>query len=185
MKIDSIPNVYMSMKKIVLSLILIIILITSCSKSKPNNYVPLGTISANIDGVPITFSVNAIADTSTTFFAFGQYSYNIYINGFQDQTGTSNKLTVWLTNVPAAPIGIGTYPNNPIYCYFFYTKVPFVYQNNGFAPYISTVTITSIDSTSIQGIFSGQVIITEDSTSENPPLSYNITNGKFNVAFEH
>ena len=168
---------------------LISLSLLSCRKTSSNLNssdfsIPLGTIKADVDGVSTDFSVNSIADTATEFFDFWNKSFRISILG--NQVNSNNKIEVQLFKVPAQPISAGVYPDLdstvPTYPYLFYTKNNFLYKNDGYNPYVSEIQVLSIDST-IKGIFSGGVIITEDSTNKQV-ISHNISNGKFYVTIK-
>src|ERR1039457_2953732 len=171
------------MKQFSFNLLLLVSLIMfSCRKTSPslnssNLSIPLGTITADVDGISTDFSTNSIADTATEFFDFWYNSFRISVIGYQPNS--NNKIEIRLLKVPAQPISAGIYPDLdsliPTYPYLFYTKNNFLYKNDGYDPYVSKIKIVSIDST-IKGVFSGGVIITEDSTNRQT-ISHNITNG--------
>lgn len=170
------------MKQIVSILLLLTLLIAACRKEKIDKTpVAVGTIVADINGTKTTFNLNAIADTATSFFDFWRNSFILSVKGTQDAAATPAKIKIWFMVVPATPIGAGKYPdlNKQIYAYIDFKKI-WNYSVNGYEPYTCKATITSIDST-VQGTFSGQVIVGVDSTGGQAPLSYTIKNGKFNV----
>lgn len=169
------------MKSTLIGLILITTLITSCSKSKHsnNNSSTSVNISVNIDGNPVTFDTlaSAIVDNQA-----GAYVLNI--TGYQSTAGSSNSISISILNTTQA-IGIGEYTDstsNAAYTLTFtYTQQPTtanVIYGSGTIPYFTTVTVTSINSTSIQGTFSGTETIISGAGS---PATHTFTDGKFNL----
>lgn len=159
-----------------------LILNSACHKETIDKTpVPLGTIVAEINGTKTYFNVNAAADTITSSFDFYRNSFILSVIGAEDTSSKSTKIKVWFMTVPAQPVGTGTYDdlNKQIYVYIDFKKI-WSYSVNGYEPYVCTATITSIDTT-VQGYFSGKVIVGIDSTGGQAPLSYTIKNGKFNV----
>jgi hypothetical protein len=174
----------------------------SCRKEKndnsSNNFVfvniPLGTISADVDGVPTIFNNNAIADTATRFFDFYYNEFNIDITGFQGSVGISNNVDIYISKVPASPIADGLYPlgyNSPINsdtCVtagIFYDTIG--YANIVNANYISwdlhSIRIISMDST-IKGTFQGEMQLVMGFPARNPPATHSIKNGEFYVRIQ-
>ena len=169
--------------KSTLSILLILTLfIGSCRKDKVDKTpVPIGTIVADINGTKTTFNAGAIADTVTSFFDFWRNSFILSVTGMEIASVTPAKIKIWFMTVPASPIGPGTYTDldQQIYAYIDFKKI-WNYSVNGYEPYTCKASITSIDST-VQGTFSGKVIVGVDSTGGQAPLSFTIRNGKFNV----
>jgi hypothetical protein len=170
---------------LVLRTILVILLtafIGSCRKDKVDKTpVPLGTIVADINGKKTIFNVNAVADTVTTFFDYWHNAFILSVTGTEDAAITPAIIKVWFITTEASFIGPGTYTDlyKQVYAYIDFKRI-WNYSVNGYEPYTCKTTITSIDST-VRGYFSGKVIVEEDSTGGQAPVSYTIKNGKFNV----
>jgi hypothetical protein len=166
------------MKNLLILLIFIFFIFTSCSKKA--DVVPVGTLSANIGGVNMNFN------------AYATYS--------SPASSKSNQLNIdGNINAPNSPgiglsiaanggaIGPGKYSvtdiaNNPP----FLVMLDYYIQPTGMGIklYITDpnnvqpvkITITSISSTSVQGTFSS--VLLEDQNRAN---TLSVTNGKFNV----
>ena len=150
----------------------------SCKKNDPakSNTTAVGTISATIGGVNETFTTSVIAESADT------PAYNIAISGFR---GTDvNRVGIQIGISSYKPITTGTYAissavsNDVVY-------TPFVgyYKNTSVSSIaifgtdnITTITITSVSNTNVQGTFSG-VLLNEDGSTD----TQTIANGKFNV----
>jgi hypothetical protein len=170
------------MKKL-FSLFIPVIILMSCSKSSStpnsnnnNNNSSQGTLTATIDGNNVNFdlyqSAGHVASSGT---------YSVFVAGYAGPTISSDYLEVSVIDEPAA-IGAGTYYDDitsfKINAAIDYVTVPsdVAYISNGISPDTAVVTITSIDTSSIVGTFSGGVVSTSSG-------SHTITNGKFNLKF--
>ena len=163
-------------------LLLLTFFISSCRKDKTDKTpIPVGTIVADINGTRTTFNVGAVADTVTSFFDYWHDSFILSVTGTQDAVTSPAAIKVWFLTTEHSYIGPGNYTdlNKQIYAYIDFQKI-WKYSVDGYEPYTCKATITSIDST-VQGYFSGKVIVGADSTGGRAPLSYTINNGRFNV----
>jgi hypothetical protein len=165
------------MKKPLLIAICILTLFVSCKKS--SSEAPTDTISANIDGVSESFNTAAYAHLSTGV----QLNSNLVITGGYDGAGGSDIMSFTITSDHTITKGtyVNTSSSNGSYVSIAYTKGPLSLANptiyasvvDGTPP--SSITITSISSTNIQGTFSGQLVLSGGSAAKS------VTGGKFNV----
>jgi hypothetical protein len=171
------------MKKFLLIAVSLLFIVTSCKKKSEDNPIPVNTISATVDGVNISLSTNISAKFSTN--QIGALSYTLNIQG-----ATPNKaFGISLTSPDKNAITKGTYTlassknSTPIWVYVAYedyelnTNIPdqpYITDPNGIQP--TTITITSISSTNVQGTFSGTLVYSQGSSG-----TKNVTNGKFNI----
>jgi hypothetical protein len=165
------------MKKTLLLVFFIAISFTSCKKS--SQVAPANTLSATFDGTNESFNTNL----------FGQNGSGVTLNsslsilGANGSASGSDVLSITLTTNNT--ITTGTYTNAPNsndgFVSILYTVGPFSLTNpdeytsdvNG--NYLTTVKITSISSTNIQGTFTAQLLYSDGKTVKN------VTDGKFNV----
>lgn len=138
------------------------------------------SISCNIDGANLTFNTNAEA----LRFDVGGAS-SIQIIGFQGVVGSSDQIAIALSSIE--PIEAGTYDEtgsvNGHAASVFFVKQgsSFPYINNNSTTNPATVTVTSVNATSIQGTFKGDVYLTDASGITNTKKV--ILNGQFNLNF--
>lgn len=155
----------------------LILLLSSCSKDTKVS--ASGSITGNIDGTGTSFNNNVKAariDVGGT--------YSITILGFQDE-GASNRISIMVTS--PQPIASGVYSEssssgNKVGAISYVqagSSSPYVNNNSQTNPH--TVTITSVNSTSIQGTFSGDVFLTNGSGVTTTKKV--ITKGQFDVKF--
>ena len=170
------------MKKLLLFSACIMLAFASCKKNDPTkSTTAVGTISATIGGVNETFTTSVIAESADT------PAYNIAISGFRGTDVNREGIQIGISSYK--PITTGTYTissalsNDVVYTpfvgYYKNTSVSSVatFGTDFSAVNITTITITSLSSTNVQGTFSG-VLINEDGTSTD---TQTITNGKFDV----
>ena len=165
------------MKKLLLFSACIMLAFASCKKNDPTkSTTAVGTISATIGGVNETFTTSVIAESADT------PSYTIGISGFRGTGANQEGIQIGISSYK--PITTGTYTissalsNDVVY-------TPFVgyYKNTSVSSIaifgtdnITTITITSVSNTNVQGTFSG-VLLNEDGSTD----TQTIANGKFNV----
>jgi hypothetical protein len=146
---------------------------------------PDSGISATINGKYETFNVLDSVRVAG--------SHGIYLTGSNDTT--SDKVMLFFANVNGNPIAPGTYTTTtaggntlqvllgigPGYTYnnYYYT-----YEITGGPSYDATLTVTSIDSTSIKGTFNGTVVLESSIPDTGARPIKTITNGKFNLAIK-
>jgi len=171
------------MKKLLLFSACIMLAFASCKKSDPtkSNTTAVGTISATIGGVNETFTTSVVAESVDT------PSYTIAISGFRGTGATQEGIQIGISSYK--PITTGTYTissalsNDVVYTpfvgYYKNTSVSSLvtFGTDFSAVHITTIIITSLSSTNVQGTFSG-VLINEDGTSTD---TQTITDGKFDV----
>ena len=151
----------------------------SCKKSdKKSNSSGTNTITADVGGSTVNFNIGVTGLLST-----GQGSYVLFISG---ATGTgSNEQSMQIGIDSQKPIAAGTYTLSsstspdatafPQLTYGIGATSPTAFMTDG--TNVTTVTITSISNTNVQGTFSGVLTSALDGTT-----TKSITNGKFNVA---
>jgi hypothetical protein len=158
------------MKKIIIITVVALMLV-SCKKLTSNVPASQNIITANVAGTnytineQMTVSRLRLPNDSTEYFTF----YGV------DASTNYMEVDVWSIH----NLAIGTYKQTPDST----EKINIVFQQPGGDYYLnvytaanpSSVTITSIDSTSIQGTFAGILYDMGDSTQD----SKTVTNGKF------
>ena len=158
----------------------IFILLSSCGKDAPDSN-SSDAISAEIDGVRMTFNVNATAVRTSL-----SGSEIVQIIGFHGEQGASEQIAVGLTGA-LTTIKAGVYTEDAVdpghsggVTYFipnaFYPYGPSLTSSNP-----CSITVTSISATSIQGTFKGNVYLYDGA---GPTTTRKvITNGQFNLKF--
>jgi len=161
---------------------------SSCGK-KADVVVPANanTVAATVNGANLNFSTGAFAEFET--LTTGAYTANLLvING---ETGTDgNQATIGLTVAFYGSVASGTYVSSdttpPVSnSQLIYAKDtassqitdPFITDNSGH--YLTTVVITSITSTHVQGTFNGTLINSLGSSGTEA-----VTNGTFDLAIK-
>jgi hypothetical protein len=181
------------MRNIVVALVL---LMTGCCKDRELDThiidIPLGSIVAEIDGVPKMYVVDAIARLDTVPGTFNRQAALLEIYAKESNHVDSESMLIQFYVQPARAIEEGTYPdlNKHIYQYLEFKREwrnnLYTYKSNTTVDnfYSSTSTITRVDSV-IQGVFEGNVIIGVGAPGdEQPPTYHKIKKGKFNVSLE-
>lgn len=162
------------MKKPLLIVICLFIAFSSCKKAD----VPptIMAFSATVDGTLIDFSTNAVAQMSSGV----AYNSNLSITGASGSGSGADFMSISMS--ASATIAKGTvYTSTSTtgYLALLYTKglAPSagLYSTDVKGVYVSTVTITAVNGTNIQGTFSGKLIYTDNVNSKA------ITGGSFNV----
>ena len=156
-------------------------LLISCKKQ--SNELPLNTITATVDGVSVNFNTDAAAHRDSaaagiinimgeTAAAAPKVYLLIYVE--------ANNINTQVTSGSYTSIG---YTSHSGVASLLYANIISDSQNGqDYATDINSnnntsVTISSISSTSVQGTFSGKLTLYGDTTTRT------ITNGRFNVAF--
>jgi hypothetical protein len=152
--------------------------ITSCKKN--SSVAPVNTLSATINGVSESFNINLLAQNSIGSTLHSDLSV-FGSNG--KSVDSSDALSITVDNNSA--ITVGTYTNtsnsNEGFVRITYYKSPasFIdpntYTSDVNGTYLTTIKITSISSTNVQGTFSAQLVYFDGKTINQ------VTNGKFNV----
>jgi hypothetical protein len=168
------------MKKLLLFTICVTLTFSSCKKSSSD--IPANTISATVDGVDESFNTNPIAELGTAI----SLNSNLIISGSNGSgTGSDSMgITIESNNTIIKGSYTNASANNSSYVSVLYNKGPFspsnptVYSTDVNGDYPTTVTITSMSSTNIQGTFSGKLLLSDGTTIKN------VTNGKFNLTIK-
>jgi hypothetical protein len=168
------------MKKLLLFTICVTLAFSSCKKSSSD--IPANTISATVDGVDESFNTSPIAELGTAI----SLNSNLLISG-SNGSGTSSDsmgITIESNNTIVKGSYTNASTNNSSYVSVLYNKAPFslsnpnIYSTDINGTYPTTVTITSMSSTNIQGTFSGKLLFKDGTTVKN------VTNGKFNLTIK-
>jgi len=166
------------MKKILILSAFILFIFTSCKKK--NDVVPVNTISATVDGAHLSFNTSVYAKFG------GNSNSTLSIYGVTSSASDAQTITIGVFSDKAIAIGTYTYPSITgssgltEYPFIVYSdKGPtasssFLFVTDNTAANPTTVTITSINSTNIQGTFTCTLIRQIGGTKT-------ITNGKFNI----
>jgi len=170
------------MKKILLFLACVMRALSSCSKKNDNTPSATNTITANVAGTATRFNTSV-----TGVLASSQGAYDLAVTGLTG-TGTSAQ-SISISIGSQGPIVKGTYTLNSSTSSDATSFPDLVYEANlsgsssaEFATDFTganetTVTITSISSTNVQGTFSG-VLVGDGNTTKS------ITSGTFNATIK-
>ncbi|MHB8208859.1 hypothetical protein [Mucilaginibacter sp.] len=176
------------MKNFLLFSACVMLAFASCKKDAAKT-TTTNTITATVGGTNVNFSTGAIAQLGSDSGA-----YILEVQGVSGTGSSAQPIIVGL--VSEAPIVKGTYtfnsstdPNATVFpdityakslsgsaADVFVTDIYFDAQSSTIST-TTTVTITSISSTNVQGTFSGVLINEADDT-----ITETVTNGKFNLA---
>jgi hypothetical protein len=170
----------MSMRKLLILPIILLITLASCKKQSSTF---IGTITATIDDTPFVFSLqqnSALVTTTVVDPSTTRYEVSVY--GYTKDTSRFVELNVIALN---QPVTAGTYidtvssPYTSNLLYDLGTSNALLYSSVGTNTSYSTINISSISSTSVQGTFSGVVTLVNPGTST--VVSHTVTDGQFNV----
>jgi hypothetical protein len=159
------------MKNILFAGFLCVLTFSACKKDNNSSTATGSNLSASISGTAVTFN-NALVASNTSAGGF----YGLQIVGFNGTAGTSDAL--YLLVYSPTPIAAGTYVDGQS------ASINYVVQSGGTVTYSSaisptnpiSITITSINSTSVTGTFKGDVF----ASGNNKKV---LTNGQFSVKF--
>jgi hypothetical protein len=161
------------------SLLFALVLLASCKKSS-NASTPAGsTITATVDGTPMTFN-NVLVAKDTAFSG----AYVLTFSGATSLTASSPELSLTVDGPTA--ITTGTYSLGPAVNT---TNIPAISYTQGSSliyltdvtrTYSSSIEITSLSQTNVQGTFTGTLTLATGSGATTKA----ITDGKFNVNFK-
>lgn len=171
------------MKKILILSVCILFIFISCKKR--TDVVPVNTITAVVNGATLNFNVNVTG--GTVLEALGANNTTLNINGLTASDNTAAIIGISVTPQDGSRPAKGTYTFNStnahptVYPYIVYNSLdnnpsqqPFYTDPTG--KQSTTVTITSISSTNVQGTFSGILV-----HSNGDGTIRTVANGKFNV----
>lgn len=166
--------------KLVAGALLTFIVLSSCKKSSTNSTTPGGgTITATIDGTAMTFNSILIAKDTSYLGA-----YALTISGISSLSGSAPELS--LTVDGTSPVTAGTYTlssssnTTDLPAMSYSQGSTLVYEEDITGAQTSTIVITSLSKTNVQGTFSGTLTLMLGSG----PQTKTVTNGKFNVNFK-
>ena len=183
--------------KRILIILLVSLIFLNCSKDDESNKIPkvnipIGTITAEIDGIQTTFDIQPKAVIDTIFWSFGQEAVKLSISAKKSNDIKSENILIWFFVTPVREIDKGKYPdlNKQVYHYLEFNNIwrndLYNYGSNRYVDefYSSESTIIEIDSL-VKGVFSGNVGIGAGAEgNEQPPLYHKIRNGQFNLVLE-
>jgi hypothetical protein len=170
------------MKKLLLFSACVMLAFSSCSKKKDNSPSATNTITANVAGTDTKFNT-----TVTGVLASGQGAYDLAITGLTGTGTSAQSLSISIGS--QNPIVKGTYTLNSSTSSDATSFPDLVYEANlsgsssaEFATDFTgtnatTITITSITSTNVQGTFNG-VLVGDGNTTKS------ITSGTFNATIK-
>jgi hypothetical protein len=169
------------MKKILLFSACVMLAFSSCKKSDKNSSTASNTITVTVGSSNLSFNTAA-----TAVLANSSGSYVLLVSG---ATGTgSNAQAISIAIDSENPIVKGTYTLNSStspdatsfpqisYVQSASTTNPVSFTSDITGTNASTITITSISSTNVQGTFNGVLVSDQDGTT-----TKSVTDGKFNV----
>jgi len=146
----------------------------------------------------LTYAMSAVVDGKFETFNSGDSvriinNYGVYITGFNDTT--SDRIVLIAGNTQSG-FGPGTYTDTTandvmasqilMYPNADYTHYYYSYNIKGMYDFTSFVTVASVDSTSIKGTFSGNIVLVDYITNPASTLKNKvITNGQFNIKMKH
>jgi hypothetical protein len=161
-------------------LILALVLLASCKKSSNSSTPAGGTITATVDGTPMTFN-NILVAKDTSYLG----AYLLTFSGASSLTSSSSP-ELSLTVDGDTSITTGTYNIGPS---GYTTNIPamsysqgtsLVYESDVTGTYASSIVITTLTKTNVQGTFTGTLTLITGSGATTKA----ITDGKFNVNFK-
>jgi hypothetical protein len=173
---------YKQFKNYILFSILLLPVFTSCKKDSTNNN-SSNAISVSIDGTPTTFNIEAKAIKESVTGGYG-----ITIQGYKKDPAVSQtnlSFSVVSPDAITAKTYIENTSGNPliVMTYFLDTTVlgiGITASNYGSTTHPVTITITAITSSTVKGMFSGELSYTD--LNGNPAKDV-LSNGTFNVNF--
>jgi hypothetical protein len=167
------------MTKTAAGLFLMMVVFSSCGKSSSNPNSGGGTITCTIDGTAMTFN-NIVIAKDTAFMG----AYLLTLSGTNGTGASAAGFSLGVDGT--SPVTTGTYKIGPTGNS---TDAPALGYSQGSSPvyeedisgtYESSVVITSLSKTNVQGTFSGTLTLLNGSG----PATKTVTNGKFNVNFK-
>src|ERR1700744_958052 len=141
----------------------------------------------------VDFAMSAVIDGKYETFTSGDSvrvinNYGVYVTGYNDTT--SDRIAMYLGNTQSS-FGPGTYTDTTandvmasqilFYPAADYTHYFYSYYIKGVYNYTSFVTVTSVDSTNIQGTFNGNVVLVDYISGTAALKNKVITDGRFNI----
>jgi len=158
---------------------LALVLLASCKKSSSSSSSGGGTITATVDGTQMTFN-NILVAKDTSYMG----AYALSFAGASSLTANTPELS--LTVDGTSPITTGTYtlnatsPTTDLPGLAYAVGSSLVYGSDISGTNSTTVVITSLSKTNVQGTFSGMLTLQLGTGA----TTKTVTNGKFNVNFK-
>jgi len=179
------------MRKLLILPIIVLIVFSSCKKD--NQGVPLGTLKATIDGIPVVFNMWDTAIIGVYNLTLPpsppSVTYSLNIHGYTSDTlknidfGVNGYLSITAGTYIDSLLNLYNLSSSIFYNQGLTTSGYVTYVSTGNTTSYSIINITSIDSASVQGTFNGLVTLSTPGTSL--ILSHTITNGQFNLPLIH
>ena len=161
------------------SLLLAFVLLASCKKSNHSSTPAGGTITATVDGTPMTFN-NILVAKDTAYLG----AYLITFSGISALTANAPELS--LTVDGTSPVTTGTYSidatgmTTDLPAMSFSQGTSLVYSTDITGTNPSSIVITTLTKTNVQGTFTGTLTLQLGSGAATKV----ITDGKFDVNFK-
>jgi hypothetical protein len=166
-------------KLAVQGLMLALVLLASCKKSSSSSTPTGGTITATVDGTPMTFN-NVLIAKDTSYLG----AYLITMSGISALTASAPELSLTVDGPSAVTTGTYNLPitgtTTDVPALSFSQGTTLVYSSDVSGTYSSSVVITSLTKTNVQGTFTGTLTLSLGSGATTKA----ITDGKFNVNFK-
>ena len=162
------------------TLMLALVLLASCKKSSHSSTPAGGTITATVDGTPMTFN-NILVAKDTAYLG----AYLLTCSGASSLSSASSP-ELSLTIDGTSPIATGTYSidasgnTTDLPAMSFSQGTSVVYSTDLSGANSSSIVITSLTKTNVQGTFTGTLTLTIGSGAATKA----ITDGKFDVNFK-
>ncbi len=163
------------MKKLLFYSVCLLVMLASCKKNK--SVAPSNTITATVGGTTETFNKIILAQLSNGLELGSSLIISAASSGDENADGMSIVLNLNNSITNQAYTNTGNFGEVSVT----YVKGPTSFVNpNAYSTdpngtYLTTVTITSLSNTNVQGTFSGQLLFSDGKTVKS------VTNGKFNV----
>ncbi len=160
-------------------IMLAFILFASCKKSSNSSTTASGTITATVDGTPMTFN-NVLIAKDTAYLG----AYLLTFSGATSLTSSPTELSITVDGVDT--VTTGTYTIGPsgstanLPAISFSQGTTLVYGTDASGADSTAVVITALTKTNVQGTFSGTLSLTVGTGAATKV----ITDGKFNVNFK-
>jgi hypothetical protein len=169
------------MKKVLVFVSCIVVLFASCKKDKQQ--APSYYITADVDGVPVSFTTNNLAKLSNATLTENNTLYLYGATGFDEN---SDAISINVSEPEVITQG-STYTgsiDDTRFVAIAYIAGPFsATRPNEYVSYFDDggmgITITSLTDKSIEGTFRGTMLNTNNGTEKK------ITNGKFKLIFNY
>jgi hypothetical protein len=168
------------MSKLAISCFLLaLVLVASCKKSNHSSSSTGGTITATVDGTPMTFNNILVAKDTSILGA-----YAITISGISALSANAPELSFTVDGPDTVTSGTysisSTGMTDDLPALSFSQGTTLVYESDISGTYPSSIVITTLTKTNIQGTFTGTITLQLGSGA----TTKTITDGKFNVNFK-